>query len=87
MKDRTARSPTCWHSNATYDTTWRPTIATSTWQWNQAFFREHRRDFVLLLEDRHRRLIGFTWDRPHGGEFEGRFDGAYGWRDVTTLPA
>ncbi len=34
-----------------------------------------------MLEDRNGRLIGFTWGKPHEGEFEG----AYGWRDVITL--
>jgi hypothetical protein len=33
--------------NATYRTTRGPTIATRTWQWNQVFAKESRRDFVL----------------------------------------
>ena len=50
--------------NATYNTTRGPTIATRTWQWNEVFAKEHRRDFVLVLEDRNGRLIGFTWGKP-----------------------
>ncbi len=63
--------------NATYNTTRGPTIATRTWQWNQAFAKENRRDFVLVLEDRNGRLIGFTWGRPHEGEFEGELSKIY----------
>jgi len=37
------------------------------WQWNEVIRKEHRRDFVLVLEERHRRLIGFTWGKPHDG--------------------
>ena len=63
--------------NATYKTTRGPTIATRTWQWDQVFAKEHRRDFVLVLEDRNGRLIGFTWGRPHEGEFEGELSKIY----------
>ncbi|HEX6249999.1 MAG TPA: GNAT family N-acetyltransferase [Gemmatimonadaceae bacterium] len=63
--------------NATYNTTRGPTIETRTWQWNQAFAKEDRRDFVLVLEDRAGRLIGFTWGRPHEGEFEGELSKIY----------
>jgi GNAT superfamily N-acetyltransferase len=63
--------------NATYRTTRGPTIATRTWQWNQAFAKEGRRDFVLVLEDRNGRLIGFTWGRPHEGECEGELSKIY----------
>jgi ribosomal protein S18 acetylase RimI-like enzyme len=64
--------------NATYNTTRGPTIATRTWQWNQAFAKENRRDFVLVLEDRTGRLIGFTWGRPNdSGEFEGNLSKIY----------
>jgi hypothetical protein len=38
--------------NATYNTTKGPSIATRTWQWNEVFSKENRRDFVLVLEDR-----------------------------------
>jgi ribosomal protein S18 acetylase RimI-like enzyme len=63
--------------NATYNTTRGPTIATRTWQWNQVFAKPNRRDFVLVLEDRNGRLIGFTWGRPHEGEFEGELSKIY----------
>jgi ribosomal protein S18 acetylase RimI-like enzyme len=63
--------------NATYNTARGPTIATRTAQWNQVFAKENRRDFVLVLEDRNGRLIGFTWGRPHEGEFEGELSKIY----------
>lgn len=63
--------------NATYNTTRGPTIATRTWQWNQVFAKESRRDFVLVLEDRTGRLIGFTWGKPHEGEFDGELSKIY----------
>jgi len=63
--------------NATYNTTRGPTIATRTWQWNEVFAKENRRDFVLVLEDRNGRLIGFTWGKPHQGEFEGELSKIY----------
>jgi ribosomal protein S18 acetylase RimI-like enzyme len=63
--------------NATYNTARGPTIATRTWQWNQVFATESRRDFVLVLEDRNGRLIGFTCGRPHDGEFEGELSKIY----------
>ena len=63
--------------NATYNTTRGPTIATRTWQLNEAFARENRRDFILVLADRNGRLIGFTWGRPGEGEFEGRLSKIY----------
>ena len=63
--------------NATYNTTRGPTVATRTWQWNEVFAKEHRRDFVLVLEDRDGRLIGFTWGKPNEGEFEGQLSKIY----------
>ncbi|HSE51513.1 MAG TPA: GNAT family N-acetyltransferase [Gemmatimonadales bacterium] len=63
--------------NATYNTTRGPTIALRTWQWNQVFAQGQRRDFVLVLEDRTGRLIGFTWGKPHQGEFEGHLSKIY----------
>jgi len=63
--------------NATYRTTRGPTIATRTWQWTKVFANEHRRDFVLALEDRTGRLIGFTWGKPHDGEFPGELSKIY----------
>ena len=63
--------------NATYNTTRGPSVATRTSQWNQVFAKEHRRDFVLVLEDRNRRLIGFTWGKPNEGEFAGQLSKIY----------
>jgi ribosomal protein S18 acetylase RimI-like enzyme len=63
--------------NATYNTSRGPTIETRAWQWTQVFAKEHRRDFVLVLEDRDGRLIGFTWGRPHQGEFAGELSKIY----------
>jgi GNAT superfamily N-acetyltransferase len=63
--------------NATYRTTSGPTVATRAWQWNQVFANENRRDFVLVLEDRSGRLIGFTWGKPAEGEFEGNLSKIY----------
>lgn len=63
--------------NATYNTSRGPTIATRTWQWTQVFAKENRRDFVLVLEDRNGRLIGFTWGLPHEGEFAGQLSKIY----------
>ena len=63
--------------NATYNTTRGPTVETRAWQWNQVFAKENRRDFVLVLEDRTGRLIGFTWGKPAEGEFEGQLSKIY----------
>lgn len=63
--------------NATYNTTHGPTVATRTWQWNGIFAKPNRRDFVLVLEDRDGRLIGFTWGLPHEGECEGQLSKIY----------
>jgi GNAT superfamily N-acetyltransferase len=63
--------------NATYNTTRGPTIATRSWQWNEVFRKEHRRDFVLVLADRNGRLIGFTWGKPDEGEFAGQLSKIY----------
>jgi GNAT superfamily N-acetyltransferase len=63
--------------NATYNTTRGPSIATRTAQWKQVFSKEPRRDFVLVLEDRNGRLIGFTWGKPDDGAFEGQLSKIY----------
>jgi ribosomal protein S18 acetylase RimI-like enzyme len=63
--------------NATYRTTRGPTMAMRTGQWNQVFAKANRRDFVLVLEDRNGRLIGFTWGKPHEGEFDGELNKIY----------
>lgn len=63
--------------NATYNTSRGPTVATRTWQWNKVFAEQNRRDFVLVLEDRTGRLIGFTWGKPQRGEFQGQLSKIY----------
>jgi GNAT superfamily N-acetyltransferase len=63
--------------NATYNTSRGPTIATRMSQWNEAFSQPNRRDFVLVLEDRNGRLIGFTWGKPAVGDFEGNLSKIY----------
>ncbi len=63
--------------NATYHTTRGPTVATRTWQWEQVFAQETRRDFVLVLEDQHGRLIGFAAGRPDEGDFAGQLSKIY----------
>lgn len=63
--------------NATYRTSKGPTVAMRTRQWNEVFGKEDRRDFVLLLEDREGRVIGFTWGLPTDGEFDGELSKIY----------
>ncbi len=63
--------------NATYNTNRGPTIETRTWQWNKIFAEKDWRDFVLVLEDRTGRLIGFTWGKPENGEFAGQLSKIY----------
>jgi GNAT superfamily N-acetyltransferase len=63
--------------NATYRTANGPTIATRAWQWNEVFKKSDRRDFVLVLEDASGRLVGFTWGKPHGGDFDGELSKIY----------
>jgi len=63
--------------NATYNTSRGPTVETRAHQWREVFAKENRRDFVLVLEDRTGRLIGFTWGRPHEGEFQGELSKIY----------
>ena len=63
--------------NATYNTTRGPTIETRSRQWTEIFANPNRRDFVLVLEDRNGRLIGFTWGKPHQGEFDGELSKIY----------
>jgi len=63
--------------NATYNTSRGPTVAIRTSQWNKVFAEENRQDFVLVLEDRGKRLIGFTWGKPNEGEFAGQLSKIY----------
>lgn len=57
--------------NATYNTTRGPTVATRAAQWTEVFGRPSRRDFVIVLEDRGGRLVGFACGKPADGEFAG----------------
>lgn len=61
--------------NATYNTTSGPTIDVRTWQWTGKFAKPDRRDFVLVLEDRDGRLIGFTWGLPREDDDAHEFAG------------
>lgn len=63
--------------NATYNTTRGPSVATRTKQWDAVFTEPNRRDFVLVLEDRTGRLVGFAWGRPHRGAFAGELSKIY----------
>jgi ribosomal protein S18 acetylase RimI-like enzyme len=83
LRDATARDipalaelhVTTW--NATYNTSRGPSVATRQAQWEQVFAKPSRRDFVLVLQNATGRLIGFTWGRPHEGEFEGELSKIY----------
>jgi GNAT superfamily N-acetyltransferase len=57
--------------NATYRTARGPTVATRSAQWQNVFERADPQEFVLVLEDRNGRLIGFSFGSPAFGEFEG----------------
>ncbi|HEU4631247.1 MAG TPA: GNAT family N-acetyltransferase, partial [Gemmatimonadaceae bacterium] len=63
--------------NATYHTSRGPTVELRTRQWEAIFARVPRRDFVVLLEDRSGRLIGFAAGTPHDGEFRGQLSKLY----------
>lgn len=57
--------------NATYRTSHGPTVETRRAQWQNVFRRANPQEFVLVLEDRDRRLIGFSFGTPSFGEFDG----------------
>lgn len=63
--------------NATYRTSRGPSVALRARQWTEVFARGDRRDFIVVLEDRTGRLIGFTWGVPHEGEFDGQLSKIY----------
>lgn len=63
--------------NRTYRTSNGPTVVTRTSQWNQVFSKAKRRDFVLLLEDRNGRLIGFTWGTTRDDTYEAEVSKIY----------
>lgn len=57
--------------NATYRTSHGPTVATRQTQWANVFSRADPQDFVVVLEDGHKRLVGFAFGGGSFGEFEG----------------
>lgn len=63
--------------NATYRTSRGPSVALRTRQWTEIFSKTPRRDFVVVLENRDGRLIGFAAGRPHEGEFQGQLSKIY----------
>jgi GNAT superfamily N-acetyltransferase len=63
--------------NATYNTSNGPTVATRAWQWTGIMAKPFRKDFILVLEDRNGRLIGFAWGKPGDGEWEGNLSKIY----------
>ncbi|HUG39855.1 MAG TPA: GNAT family N-acetyltransferase [Longimicrobiales bacterium] len=63
--------------NATYRTSRGPSVATRARQWAEVFARADDREFVLVLEDGDGRLIGFTYGKPHEGEFDGELRRIY----------
>lgn len=63
--------------NATYRTSRGPSVALRARQWTEIFSNLPRRDFVIVLEDRDGRLIGFAAGRPHEGEFAGQLSKIY----------
>ncbi|HUE87455.1 MAG TPA: GNAT family N-acetyltransferase [Vicinamibacterales bacterium] len=63
--------------NATYRTSRGPSVSTRARQWTERFGKQPRRDFVVVLEDRDGRLIGFAAGKPEHGEFEGQLSKIY----------
>jgi ribosomal protein S18 acetylase RimI-like enzyme len=63
--------------NATYNTSNGPTVATRAWQWTGHLAKPFRKDFILILEDRNGRLIGFAWGKPGDGEWKGNLSKIY----------
>lgn len=63
--------------NATYRTSRGPSVSTRVRQWTETFDRHPRLDFVVVLEDRNGRLIGFTAGKPAYGEFAGQLSKIY----------
>lgn len=63
--------------NATYRTSRGPSVSTRVRQWTEVFAREPRCDFIVVLEDRNGRLIGFAAGRPYHGEFAGQLSKIY----------
>lgn len=54
-----------------------PSVPTRIAQWQRLFADRDAREFVFLLEDRERRIIGFARGGPHEGRFEGELSKIY----------
>lgn len=63
--------------NATYRTSRGPSVSTRIRQWTEVFSKEPRLDFVVVLQDRDGRLIGFAAGKPYDGEFAGQLSKIY----------
>jgi GNAT superfamily N-acetyltransferase len=63
--------------NATYRTLRGPSVSTRVRQWNEVFGKQPRLDFVVVLEDRTGRLIGFAAGKPYQGECSGQLSKIY----------
>jgi ribosomal protein S18 acetylase RimI-like enzyme len=63
--------------NATYRTSRGPNVSTRIRQWTEVFNERPRLDFVVVLEDRSGRLIGFAAGKPYEGEFSGQLSKIY----------
>lgn len=63
--------------NATYRTSNGPSVSTRIRQWEDKFGRTPRSDFVVVMEDRDGRLIGFAAGTPDDGEFDGQLSKIY----------
>ena len=63
--------------NATYRTSRGPSVSTRIRQWQEVFGKTPRSDFVVVLEDRDGRLVGFAAGKPYMGEFAGQLSKIY----------
>jgi len=63
--------------NATYNTSRGPSVSTRIHQWTEVFNKVPRLDFVVVMEDRTGRLIGFAAGKPYDGEFAGQLSKIY----------
>lgn len=57
--------------NATYRTSRGPSVEIRRQQWERVFSRANRREFLIVLENGKKRLIGFAYGTPTFGEFDG----------------
>jgi GNAT superfamily N-acetyltransferase len=63
--------------NATYRTSRGPSVVTRARQWTERFHEKPRLNFVVVLEDRNGRLVGFAAGAPDYGEFAGQLSKIY----------